>query len=177
MTDSSDEQAWVIAAQAGSAEGYSRLVRLHQQALRAFLRRLNGNAAEADDLAQDSFVRAFELIGRFDAARPFRPWLFGIAWRKYREHKRGWLRLIKRQERYSQMQETATTPDPGLKLDLVNSLAALPAEQRAVLLMCLGQDFSHAEAAEALDLPLGTVKSHITRGRERLEELLGDWHG
>ena len=177
MTDGSDEQAWVRAAQAGSAEAFSRLVRLHQQALRAFLRRLSGNAAEADDLAQDSFVRAFELIGRFDAARPFRPWLFGIAWRRYREHKRGWLRLIRRQERYGQMQETITEPEPGLKLDLESSLAALPAEQRAVLLLCLGQEFSHAEVAEALDLPLGTVKSHITRGRERLEQMLGDWHG
>lgn len=177
MIDGSDEQAWVLAAQAGSAEGFTRLVRLHQPGLRLFLRRLTGNAAEADDLAQDSFVRAFEMIGRFDLARPFRPWLFGIAWRKYREHKRGWLRLIRRQDHYSRMQDTIMEPNPGLRLDLARALATLPAEQRAVLVLCLAQEFSHAEAAQALDLPLGTVKSHITRGRERLEEMLGDWHG
>ena len=66
--------------------------------------------------------------------------------------------------------------DPGLRLDLATALADLPAEQRAAVMLCLGQDFSHAEAAEALDLPLGTVKSHIAR-REKLIAILDDSHG
>jgi len=52
--------------------------------------------------------------------------------------------------------------------------ATLPAEQRAALLLCLGLDFSHVEAAEALALPLGTVKSHVARGRAKLAAFLGD---
>ena len=141
---------------------------LSQQALRAFLRRLCGNAADADDLAQEAFVFAWEHIARFDPARPFRPWLFGIAWRKFRERKRSWLRLIRRETRAAEDVETVYQADPRLKLDLEKAAAGLPAEQRAALLLCLACEFSHSEAAEALALPLGTVKSHVARGRKKL---------
>ena len=174
MIDGTSEPAWVLQAQAGSAPAFSRLVRAHQQGLRLFLRRLCGNAADADDLAQETFVQAFALIGRFDPVRNFRAWLFGIGWRKYREQKRGWLRSLKRETRFSEAQETVVHTDPGLRLDLGSALAALPPDQRAVLLLCLVEEFTHVEAAEALALPLGTVKSHILRGRERLEEMLKD---
>lgn len=150
------------------------MVRQHQQALRAFLRRLTGNSAEADDVAQDSFIFAWEQIHRFDPARPFRPWLFGIAWRKYRARRRGWRRLLAREARYVEIRETVGHTDPGLALDLAAATATLPPEQRAALLLCLALDFTQAEAAQALALPLGTVKSHITRGREKLAALLGD---
>jgi RNA polymerase sigma factor (sigma-70 family) len=172
--DTNAELARVREAQAGSAQAFSRLVRAHQQGLRLFLRRLCGNPADADDLAQETFVRAFALIARFDSTRNFRAWLFGIGWRKYREQKRGWLRLLQREGRFAEMQNLVTSPDPDLRLDLATALAGLPPEQRAALLLCLHQEFTHAEAAEALDMPLGTIKSHVLRGRERLEEMLKD---
>lgn len=168
MTEADAEPALVAYARAGSADAFGRLVQMHQQALRAFLRRLCGNTADADDLAQETFVFAWEHISRFDPARPFRPWLFGIAWRKFRERKRSFLRLIRRETRATETAVTAYQPDPGLKLDLEKATAALPAEQRAAILLCLGYEFSHTEAAEALALPLGTVKSHVARGREKL---------
>jgi RNA polymerase sigma-70 factor (ECF subfamily) len=176
VTEADTGQAWARGARAGSAEDFSRLVRLHQQPLRAFLRRLTGNAAEADDLAQDSFVFAWEHIQRFDPARAFRPWLFGIAWRKWRESRRGWRRLLRRETAYADVRETVDAADPSLRLDLAAACATLPADQRAALLLCLGLDFTQMEAAEALSLPLGTVKSHITRGREKLAAFLGDTH-
>jgi len=74
VTDPQTGQAWARGARAGSADDFSRLVRLHQQPLRAFLRRLSGNAAEADDLAQDSFVFAWEHIARFDPALHWHGW-------------------------------------------------------------------------------------------------------
>ena len=149
-------------------------MRLHQQALRAFLRRLTGNEAEADDLAQEAFVFAWEKMSRFDPTREFRPWLFGIAWRKYRERRRGWRRLLARETAYAETRETMEDADPGLRLDLTAACAALPPDQRAAVLLCLALDFSHDEAARALSLPLGTVKSHIARGREKLSAFLGD---
>lgn len=149
-------------------------MRAHGQALRAFLRRLCGNTAEADDLAQEAFVFAWEHIGRFDATRAFRPWLFGIAWRKYRQGRRGWRRLLAREQRYAEGRETVEDADPGLRLDLAAATAALPPGQRAALLLCLALDFTHGEAAEALALPLGTVKSHVARGREKLAAFLGE---
>ena len=177
MTDADAEPVWVRQAQAGSADAFGRLVHKHQQGLRAFLRRLSANHADADDLAQETFVFAWEHIARFDASRPFRPWLFGIAWRKHREGKRSWLRLLTRQGRAAEGAPTTFQPDPGLGLDLAKAAATLPVEQRAALLLCLAGDFTHAEAAEALGLPLGTVKSHVARGREKLAAALGGFNG
>jgi RNA polymerase sigma-70 factor (ECF subfamily) len=148
---------------------------MHQQGLRAFLRRLA--PADADDLAQETFVFAWENIARFDPARPFRPWLFGIAWRKHREGKRGFLRRLMRQGRAAADVETVCRTDPGLKLDLEKAVSGLPPEQKAALLLCLACEFTHAEAAEALAMPLGTVKSHVARGREKLCAALGERDG
>jgi RNA polymerase sigma-70 factor (ECF subfamily) len=174
VSSADSEPDWVREARSGSAHAFGQLVRLHQQALRAFLRRLCANPAQADDLAQDSFVFAWEHIDRFDPARPFRPWLFGIAWRKNRQSRRGLLRLLRRETAHAERQEAVAHSDPGLALDLAAAIATLAPEPRAVLLLCLGLDFTHGEAAEALSLPLGTVKSHIARGRQKLAAFLGD---
>jgi len=169
------EPALVARARAGSADAFGRLVHMHQQGLRAFLRRLG--ARDADDIAQETFVFAWEHMARFDSARPFRPWLFGIAWRKFREGKRSWLRRLTRQGHATADMETALQPDPGLKLDLAKALGDLSPEQKAALLLCLGCEFTHAEAAETLAMPLGTVKSHVARGREKLTAALGERDG
>jgi RNA polymerase sigma factor (sigma-70 family) len=175
VNDCPTKLAWARGARAGSQQDFSRLVAAHQGALRAFLRRLCANAAEADDLAQDSFVFAWENITRFDAARDFRPWLFAIAWRKYRQSKRSWLRRLRREQAAAPM-EDSFTPDPGLRMDLGAALKGLPPEPCAAVLLCLGCDFSHAEAAQALEIPLGTVKSHIARARLVLQAALGEAH-
>lgn len=174
MTDTDSEQAWVRDARAGSSVAFTQLVRLHQQALRAFLRRLTGDRAEAEDLAQESFVLAWQKMGAFDLARAFRPWLFGIAWRRYRGQRRFWARLMARETRYAAEQPQTLEPGVETRLDLAAAFASLPPQQRAAALLCLGLEFTHAEAAETLALPLGTVKSHVTRGREKLKSLLGD---
>jgi RNA polymerase sigma-70 factor (ECF subfamily) len=171
VTNADAELAWVRQAQAGSASAFGRLVQAHQQGLRAFLWRLTGNPSDAEDVAQDSFVFAWEHIGRFDAGRPFRPWLYGIGWRKFR------LRMLARESRAAETAETVLHADPGLRLDLAMALNTLPAEQRAALLLCLLAEFSHAEAAEVLALPLGTIKSHVARGREKLATALGGCDG
>ena len=174
MSEDPREAGWVRDAQAGSPNAFGRLVQLHQQSLRAFLRRLSGDHAQADDLAQESFVFAWEHLARFDSQRPFRPWLFGIGWRKYQDHQRGWLRLLRRQGRYVAERNEIAQPDQGLMLDLARATAQLPPAQQAAILLCLGLEFTQEEAAAILAMPLGTVKSHIARGREKLVQLLGD---
>jgi len=155
-----------------AAGDFPRLVALHQQALRAFLRRLCRDHAQADDIAQEAFVIAWHRIDTFDPLRDFRPFLFGIAWRKLRESRRTIFRRLRREA--AALENEATLPDLNLRLDLAAALAVLPEQQRAALLLCLVHDFSHAEAAEALALPLGTVKSFVSRGRERLKAALGE---
>ena len=169
MNDLNIGRAWT----SNPRPNFSQLVALHQQGLRAFLRRLCGNHALADDLAQETFVSAWQSLHRFDATKDFRAWLFGIGWRKYREQKRSWLRRIKR-EQDAALEDESFMLDPGLRIDLAAAVRTLPPEQRAALLLCLACEFSHAEAARILEIPLGTVKSHVARARERLQAALGE---
>src|SRR5258706_9338677 len=83
MTYSEAERAIVEEAKFGSKVAFGKLIDAHQQAVRAFLRRLNGRWAEADDIAQDVFISAWVQLHRFDVRRSFRSWLFGMAYRKY----------------------------------------------------------------------------------------------
>jgi RNA polymerase sigma-70 factor (ECF subfamily) len=167
------DESLVAAAQAGSTEAFSRLIERHQQAVRAFLRRACGDWALADDLAQETFLAAWPRIGRLKAGGSVRAWLCGIAHRKHLTARRSAGRSRTREATY----EAERVPPAGGGVDdrltLETAMADLPPDQRACVALCLAADFSHAEAAEVLDLPLGTVKSHVTRGRARLLVALG----
>ena len=173
MSPAGLDEALVAAAQAGSSEAFSRLVERHQQALRAFLRRACGNWAQADDLAQETFLAAWSRIGRLKAGASVRAWLCGIGYNKHLTAMRSAGRERARGAAYEADRETTVDARPEDKLALEKAMADLPAEQRACVALCLAADFSHAEAAEALDMPLGTVKSHVSRGRSRLMQALG----
>jgi RNA polymerase sigma-70 factor, ECF subfamily len=178
VIDAETERSWTYDALGGSALAFSRLVEAHQSDLRAFLRRLcNNNWAEADDLAQETFAFAWFSMTRFEPESSFRSWLFGIGWRKFRERRRGWLRLMRREQAASFIAGDNSPADPGLKLDLLSALGQLAPQQRAAVMLCLAYGFSHAEAAESLGIPAGTVKSQVMRGRTKLLALLGEIHG
>lgn len=167
------DEALVAAAQGGSTEAFSRLVERHQQPLRAFLRRACGDWAMADDLAQETFLAAWSRIGRLKAGSSVRAWLCGTGYNKHLSALRSAGRERARAIRYEEDRAPRPEAAPEDRLALEAAMADLPAEQRACVALCLAADFSHAEAAEALDMPLGTVKSHISRGRARLLEALG----
>ena len=163
-------------ARRGSAQAFDRLVAKHQQAVRGFLRRVTGNWSDADDLAQDTFVAAWAGLGAYKGASSVRSWLCAIAWRKAVSHQRSRGRSASRDGAWLKQAETGGVGRAGAEdiIALSRALAALPMEQRAVVSLCLAAEFSHAEAAEALGLPLGTIKSHVTRGCAKLLEVLGD---
>ena len=173
MSPASLDEALVAAAQSGSTEAFSRLVERHQQALRAFLRRACGDWATADDLAQETFLAAWARIGRLKAGASVRAWLCGIGYNKHLTSIRSASRERARATRYEADRDETIDAAPEDKLALEKAMADLPADQRACEALCLAADFSHAEAAEALDMPLGTVKSHVSRGRARLCQALG----
>ncbi len=120
-------------------------------------------------------MAAWTSLGRLCADDGFRAWLYGIAWRKALDHRRAATRSARRDEdwRGQQALETPETVAGEDRLALQAALDTLPEDQPAVTL-CLGQAWTHAEVAQVLDLPLGTVKSHVTRGRERLLAVLGE---
>ena len=174
MTAPFGEGALIAQAQAGSTGAFARLVDAHQQAVRAFLRRLSGDA-DADDLAQETFLTAWRNLGRFEPGRSFRNWLMGLAYRKYLTAQRSLFRRMRRDA--IAIEGVNENVSPGgmaeARLDLARAMAAMPTDQRAAVALCLAAEFSHAEAAEALGLPLGTVKSHVARGKAKLLAMLG----
>jgi len=154
-----------------SADAFTRLVREHQSKVRGFLRRLTrGDAALADDLAQETFLEAHRKLAQFRGDGSFASWLCGIAWSRFLMERRK-----RREEPLDQADDAASQdPRPGLqaKLDLERAMARLSAEERAALTLCCAFGHSHGEAADILRLPLGTVKSHVLRGREKLKAML-----
>lgn len=173
--DAAEEARLIGLARAGDMRAYGRLVDAHQPAVRAFLRRLCGNAADADDLAQEAFARTWEVLDRLKDGASLRAFVCGVAFHYWRRGRRAERRRLARDAAYRELSDAASdAPDrAAARVALRRAMEALPPDQRAVLALCLGQDFTHAEAAEALRLPLGTVKSHIARGRARLQTALG----
>ena len=173
----SDEDSVLLAeARAGSRLALSRLIDRHQQAVRAFLRRVAVDREDADDLAQETFVTAWSQLEAWRGQSTVRAWLLGIAWRKSRSAGRTLMRRMARDRAWTEAEALAPrmagTPEDRLTLD--KAMMSLNVQQRAAVALCLAEDYSHAEAAEILGLPLGTVKSQVLRGRARLLEVLED---
>ncbi|MGY0487009.1 RNA polymerase sigma factor [Streptomyces sp. WG-D5] len=144
-------------------------------------RRLGGEAAE--DLTAETFITAFKQRHRYDLERAdARPWLFGIATNLIGRHRRSEARRFKALSRLPEPVEheepvadraVARAGARGLRRDLAAALAALPARQRDVLLLVAWTDLSYEETAEALGIPVGTVRSRLSRARSALREALG----
>ena len=167
------DEELVEAAQHGSTEAFSRLVDRHQQALRGFLRRACRDWALADDLAQETFLAAWSRLDRLTPGASVRAWLCGIGYNKCLTALRSERRARRREDDYGKAASVAASTSPEDRMALERAMAELPLEQRACVALCLAGEFSHAEAADALNLPLGTVKSHVARGRARLLQALG----
>ncbi|MBI1187492.1 MAG: sigma-70 family RNA polymerase sigma factor [Alphaproteobacteria bacterium] len=173
--DAADEARLLALARAGDGRAFGRLVDAHQSAVRAFARRLIGDAAEAEDIAQEAFARAWEQLSRLRSDASLRAFVCGVAYNIWRSARRSHMRRQLRERAYARENaDAAEQPrDAPARLALRAAMDALPPDQRAALALCLGADFTHAEAASALNLPLGTVKSHVLRGRAKLREALG----
>ena len=168
-----DDSALIDQIRDGSERAFNVLIDRHQQAVRGFLRRLLADPSEADDLAQETFMVAWTRPGSYRGDASVRSWLCAIAWRKARDAQRAWFRRRAREARWAgDVEQIAAAPSPESAL-VFRALAALPLEQRAAIVLCLIQDFSHAEASTILGAPLGTVKSHLARGKARLLAILG----
>lgn len=158
-------------ARRGSTSAFESLVRREQGLIRGFLRRLtSGDAALADDLSQETFVLAWRRMGSYEGKGSFRGWLCKIAYTAFLQDKRASRRAQARDDSVIADAETSTDGEAAAnaRLDLDRALAVLSPEQRAVMALCFGEGLSQSEAADALGLPLGTVKSHVIRGREKV---------
>jgi RNA polymerase sigma-70 factor, ECF subfamily len=161
---------WVREAQRGSAAALEQLFRAHwNRAYRAALL-VVGDAAAAEDIAQESFLAAVRALDRFDRRRPFGPWLHRIVVNRAIDWGRA--RALRRELALDGVAEPAAAAEAvrggGRTEELAGALASLVPEQRAVIVLRYLLDYTPGEIAELLDLPRGTVNSRLRRGLDRL---------
>jgi len=153
-------------AAGGDGAAFAMLVGKYEAPLRAFLARLAG-AEIADDVAQDAFLRAWRSAGQYDGRARYSTWLTRIAWRCRLDE-------LRRRRPAAETSSDAVDTTPGRSAEVGDMLARLSESERAALILCEGHGWTHAEAAELLDAPLGTVKSTVARAKSKCRAM---WSG
>ena len=155
---------------------FAELVRNHQSSVRGLLRQLvRSDVTLADDLAQETFLRAFRNLKSFRGEARFSTWLYRIAYNCFREEARKRKELVGIDEAQLEAEHDPQTVDPALRHDLSQALQVLPLHERTAIVLCCQNGLSHDEASRVLEIPLGTVKTNVLRGREKLKRLLAAW--
>jgi RNA polymerase sigma-70 factor (ECF subfamily) len=165
----------LVALVAGSNDqaAFQELVVRHQSAIRGFLRRLlAGDHGTADDLAQDTFLIAYRKIQTFKSSGSFVSWLHTIAYRQFLQFTR----------KHSRQQVMAEPPEQGIdqrqavdaEILTQRLMGLVSPEERTCLTLAYASGMSHPEIARVTQNPLGTVKSHIQRGKQKLQRWLKD---
>lgn len=170
------DEALLAQSRRGDEEAFAVLMRRYEQPLFHYLQRMLGNAAEAEDVFQETFLKVHLHADRFQEGMPFRPWLYRIATNVCRDRQRYWWR--RPQVRWSPAlgnRVAAVQADPGAAAQesetmarLEKAIARLSVKHRAVFLMARYDGMSYEEISEALQVPLGTVKSRMNRAVNQL---------
>lgn len=175
--DEQAEPALLGRAGRGDRSAFAELVRRHQAKVRALLLRLSGDRSLSDDLAQEVFLRAYRGLVGFEGRSSFGTWLYRISYNVYLNHRA-------RSKSYSALPEdydvraaapedAMSAPRADLRRDLEAAIKGLPERYRAVIVLYYLQEVSYPEIAEILELPLGTVKTHLHRAKRLLRRQMG----
>lgn len=154
----------------GDRRAFEELVRRRQSWVRNLMRRLSRDASLADDLAQQVFIRVWQTIAQLQDPLRFPGWLKRLAVNVWLQHHRK-LDVLAGSETLED-HDQPMDDSAGTAADIDHALALLPAPVRLCVVLSYHAQMSHGEIAQTIELPLGTVKSHIRRGTERLEALL-----
>ncbi len=148
---------------------------MHQGKIRSYLVRLCRNYDLADDMAQETFLTAFRKLQSYKGEGNFSGWLFRIAHNCFLQHLRKTRRRTEITDQYGTQQELQTKQYDSIsteQMDLEQALAQLNSDETATITLCHSYGFSHQEVSELLGMPLGSVKSNISRGKVKLKEIL-----
>ncbi len=178
-SDVSDNELIARVVAKGDQYAFAVLVKHHQSLLRASLRKMtNGNAALADDIAQETFILAWKNIGKFRFEAKFSTWLYRIAFNTWQSDVRRKTEVLLDDEKLSAQAslENNTSAETtsggvdhiGVKRDIARAMIDLNEAERAAIHQCYYNDLSHDEAAYVLGIPLGTLKTHILRAKEKM---------
>jgi RNA polymerase sigma-70 factor (ECF subfamily) len=177
MSEPSDRDL-VKRTRRGDVGAYGELVRRYQQAVFAVCYRLMGERQDAEDMAQEAFIRAHERLATYDDARPFAPWVRRVAanicLNALKSRK---VNFAVNEERDSAPDTPASSPEKAQARrerieDVQQAIQELPPHYRAVIELRHFQELSYAEIAQTLEIPLSDVKSHLFRARKQLAERL-----
>ncbi len=164
------ERRLIREAQQGSREAIADLYLAHWRRAHRAAYLVVHDAAAAEDVAQDAFLAAVDALDRFDRRRPFAPWLHRIVVNRALD----WARLeaLRRRVDGSEPQAEVEAPQDRVGGELMEILAQLPPEQRAVVVLRYLLEYTPGEIARMLELPRGTVNSRLRRGLDRLRDLV-----
>ncbi|MGW4869545.1 RNA polymerase sigma factor [Streptomyces chartreusis] len=168
----------VVAGSLEQPELFARLYDRYAPDIHRYAARRLGETA-ADDITADTFLTAFRIRARYDRTRPSaRPWLYGIAANLIGKHRRAEVRALRALARTGHDPVAAswvedTDSRVAAQGPLADALASLSAGDRHVLLLVAWADLTYQEVAEALDLPVGTVRSRLNRARRKVRTALG----
>ena len=175
-----DDKALVKRAQQGDQEAFAELVIRHQRYVYNLAYRLLRDTDEAEDLAQEAFLRAWRGLGGFRGEAKFTTWLYRVVTNLCYNRLNGLRRqLVDVNADDVDLLASPSDEDPPMAAEaaerrafLHRQIAALPDKYQLVITLFYLQEFSYQEIAQVLDLPLGTVKTHLYRARERLKQQL-----
>jgi len=167
------EREWIDRARAGDTEAFRKLVERHSDRAYGLAFRMLGSAAEAEETAQDAFLRAWRALPQFRGESAFSTWLHRIVVRRALDRR---ATLKSRRAREAPLDEAvaggwdvaSSGEDPALRRRLDRLLETLSPVQRAIVMLYYYEDRSVDETASALGLPQGTVKTHLHRARAHL---------
>jgi RNA polymerase sigma-70 factor (ECF subfamily) len=178
MAGSDDESKLVEQSLAGDLEAYAALVSQHQKMIRALTFRMTGSLHDAEELAQDAFLRAYQHLGSFGGGAKFSTWLCKIAinlsldWRR-RESRRDQVHANWAAGMISENNSGAGFPDE-LSRRVQEALNRLPVKQRATIVLTIYENQSHAEAAKTLGCAEATISWRVFAARQKLKRFLKD---
>ena len=162
----------------GDLEAYGELVQCYQKDIFNVCYRLTGNVQEAEDLTQETFLRANKYLEKFDLDKPFGPWIRKIATNiclnEIKKNRRITVPLDDKDIFISNNPEKEISKKEDMEL-IHRAILSLPPKQRVVIELRHYQDLSYKEIAQALDIPISDVKSHLFRGRKTLAKKLKEY--
>jgi RNA polymerase sigma-70 factor, ECF subfamily len=180
-----EEYMLIVNAKNGSKEAFESLVKKHQKNIYYLCRRMTGAHQSADDLSQETFVKAYFSLSSFKEKMNFFSWIRRIAVNST-------LNYLKKTEKEKPLskepQINSFNPEPypnqqpldrihqdELDIKLRESIQRLPKEQKSVFILKVFEDMSYKEISDSLDIPIGTVMSRLSRARQRLKFLLSEF--
>jgi RNA polymerase sigma-70 factor (ECF subfamily) len=178
MGDTDEEKTWVVQSRNGDFAAFESLIRAHQRMIHALTFRMTGSSADAEDLAQETFIRAYRQLDSYQGTAKFSSWLYRIAvnaclnWRQ-RESRRGQIHANWAESNVALQSEPESTPDDDeLNRRVQAALLKLPAKQRAAIVLTVYDGRNHAEAAQILGCSETTVSWRVFAARRKLKRLL-----